>query len=71
MCHFCALKKSHSPLFSFFRKSFNDGFQISASLIRSVGEEVWEGLLPVASAAIKEAMEAAATASEKAHRQLG
>jgi len=36
--------------------SFNDGFEISASLIRSVGEEVWAGLVPVASAAIDEAV---------------
>ena len=51
-----SLKKCNKSIFSTYRVSFNDGFEISASLIRSVGEEVWAGLVPVASAAIEEAV---------------
>ena len=51
-----SLKKCNRSIFSTFRISVNDGFEISASLIRSVGEEVWAGLVPVALAAIDEAV---------------
>ena len=51
-----SLKKCNKSIFSTYRVSLNDGFEISASLIRSVGEEVWAGLVPVASAAIDEAV---------------
>ena len=60
-----------SSIFSLLPNNCSQGFQISPSKIKSVGEEIWAGLQEVASTASKEPLgpDRSALMEEKLRRQ--